>query len=86
MHQSSFRSRSFLQHDLDREDLLAAAQDHTAQRRDVAEVATPAQHDMLVLHDDAVGRIEVQPTIFRPEPRADPGMRLIGAEAACLAA
>ena len=77
----SRRIGDFLEFDLDREGLLAAAQDHAAQRRDVAEVAAPAQHDVLVPHHDAVGGIDVQPAMLRPEPGADPGMRLVGAEA-----
>ena len=40
--------RGFPPAHLDRQRLLAAAQDDAAQRCDVAEVAAPAQHDMLV--------------------------------------
>src|SRR6516162_4789206 len=77
----SLRFGNFPQFDLDRKRLLAAAQDDAAQRRDVAEIAAPAQHDMLVPHHDAVGGIEIQPAMLRPQPGADPGMRLVRPEA-----
>src|SRR5579872_2915340 len=77
---------AFGQFDLDCQLLIAAAQDDTAQWCDVAEIAAPAEYDVFVAHDDAVGRVDVQPAMRRAEPCANPGVRLIGAQPLGLAA
>src|SRR5580698_3223196 len=71
----------------------AAAEDDALHGRDVAIVAAPAKQHVFVLHDDAVGRIEIDPITLRmggwiiggcaiagwAEPGANPGVRLIRA-------
>src|ERR1700729_4011086 len=66
-----------LQDDLNRKFLLPAAQDHTAQRRDVCEVAPPAEDHMLVTHHDAIGGIEINPAVLGTQPATNPCMRLV---------
>ena len=46
---------------VDLQHLLAAAQHQTAHWRHVAEIATPAERDVLALHEAAVGGVEVHP-------------------------
>ena len=71
--------------DPDPDSVIAAAQDHAADRADVAEVAAPAEQDMLVLDHDAVGWIDVDPAVLGTQPAADPGVGLVGALAFGLA-
>src|SRR6202044_1341297 len=59
--------------------VIDAAQNHAADGADVAEVAAPAEQDVLVLDHDAVGRIDIHPAVFGTEPTAHPGVGLIGA-------
>ncbi|KAI3483332.1 hypothetical protein L1887_53787 [Cichorium endivia] len=59
--------------------VMATAEDHTAQRRDIGEVAAPAEGDVLQRRQQVVGGIEVDPTVARTEHR-NPGMRGIGAD------
>src|ERR1700722_17610169 len=71
--------------DGDRDNVVAAAEDHAADWADIAEIAAPAEQDVLVLHHDAVGWIDVHPAKFRTQPAANPGVRLVRALAFRLA-
>jgi hypothetical protein len=62
--------------------LLAAAEDHAAHRRHVAEVASPAERDVLVVDQAVVGRVEIDPARCLAAPSRDPGMRGVGADQA----
>src|ERR1700733_15276614 len=65
--------------------MVAAAQDNAAHRADVAEVAAPAEKDLLVFGHDAVGGVDVYPAVFGAEPGTDPGVDLFKAVALGLA-
>jgi hypothetical protein len=64
--------------------LLPASQHDSAHRRHIAEIASPSQGDVLVLHQAPVGGIEIHPA-RRRAPHRHPGMRRIGAHQARLA-
>ena len=57
----------------------AAADDHAAHGRDVAEVATPGDGDVPLVGHDVVGRIGRHPAHARAEHR-EPGVRRVGAD------
>src|SRR2546425_11136546 len=61
--------------------LLAAAENHAARRRDIAEVAAPGERDVTVVHQAVVGRIDVDPADGRA-PYRDPRVRGVGADQA----
>lgn len=65
--------------------MRAAAENHAPHRADIAEVAAPAEHHMLVPHHQRIGGVEIHPSRAGPEPGADPGMALVGAAAPRLA-
>ncbi len=50
-----------------------------AKRAHVGKIPAPAEHHVLVPDQDAVGRIDVHPTMLGTHPAADPGMRLVAA-------
>ena len=57
----------------------AAAEDHAAQRADVAVVASPGEGDVAQVGQDVVGRIEIDPAECRAVDR-EPGVRRVGAD------
>ena len=59
------------------EHLRAAAQHDAAHRRDIAEIAPPAQRDVFVLDQAAVGGIEIDPAEHRA-PDRHPRVRGVG--------
>src|SRR5271165_5840892 len=65
--------------DAHRNAVLAAAEQHAEHRAHIGVVAPPAKDHMFVADDQVVGGIEVDPAVLRPEPRADPGVRLVAA-------
>ena len=72
-------------HDVDRDarPLLAAAEDHAADRADVGVVAAPGQGDVPIDGDAVVGRVDVDPAVPGHVER-EPGVRGVGADQARL--
>ncbi len=62
----------------------STTQDHPLERADVVVVATPRQRDMLVLSDQVIGGVDVDPTESRTED-GYPGVRHVGTHQARLA-
>jgi hypothetical protein len=54
--------------------MIGAAENHSSQRGDVAEVAAPGHRDMIGAGETTVGGIELYPPI-RGTPYRDPGVR-----------
>src|SRR5450631_2989454 len=73
------RSSERLYPHIDLELVPAAADDHAAQGRDVAEVAAPGQRDVILAEHAVVGGIEIQPA-ERRTVHGNPGMRGIPAD------
>jgi hypothetical protein len=59
--------------------VVAAAQDDAAQRADVGEVAAPGDGDVVLLGDQVVGRVEMDPACRLAAPHRDPGVAGVGA-------
>jgi hypothetical protein len=74
-----------LDHDVDahRDGMLTAAEDHALDRTDVVIVAAPGQGDMLVLSDQVVGGVDVDPARSGTEDR-QPGVRHVDAHQSIL--
>ena len=62
----------------DREFMPTAADDHAAQRRYVAEIASPRNRDVIGADAHIVGGIQIHPSERRAENR-HPGVRSVGA-------
>ena len=54
--------------------MIGAAQDHAAQRRDIAEIPAPGHGDVVRAREAAVGGIELDPAVRRA-PHRHPGVR-----------
>src|SRR5271166_3124181 len=59
--------------------MAAAADDNTAQRRDIAEIPSPGDRDVIGADAAIVGGVEIDPTERRTIDR-DPGMRGVRAD------
>ena len=64
--------------------LLSATENNAAHRRDIAEVTAPAQRDVFILHQTAVGWIEIDPAVSGTKYRY-PRVRGVGADQTRLA-
>src|SRR6202000_1034997 len=59
--------------------LLAGTDDDAVHRRDIGEIATDTEDDVIVLDQEIVGRIEADPAELGAAPQRDPGMRCAAA-------
>src|SRR5205085_2202775 len=63
--------------DLDLQAVFLPAEHHAAQRADVAVIPSPCQRDMAHRRHDAVGGVEIDPSVNRT-PDGDPRVRRVG--------
>ena len=65
--------------------LLARSHDDAVDRRDIGKIPPHRQHDVIVLDQDVIGRIEADPADLRTAPQRDPGVGRVRALQARLA-